>query len=198
MRLVAQMRSARASRRGTSCRACEISAICTFSMTVIEWKVAAIWKVRPTPSRQISRGFLPTIFSPSSSTSPGIRPQLPVEHVEAGRFAGAVRAEQREQLAALQIERDVVDRAHAAEAACQIADLQQAAGHARFVQSRFEPVLDRAGDPLGKTSTRTMMTSAEKRAPIFRLPRDAVLQGEESDAADDRPDQRARCRRAAP
>ncbi len=39
--------SARARRR------CESSAICTFSATVIEAKVAAIWNVRPTPRRQI-------------------------------------------------------------------------------------------------------------------------------------------------
>ena len=39
---------------GRSRRWCESSAICTFSRTVIEAKVAVIWKVRPTPSRQIA------------------------------------------------------------------------------------------------------------------------------------------------
>ena len=33
-------------------------------------KVAVIWKVRPTPSRQISRGFLPVVSSPSRRTWP--------------------------------------------------------------------------------------------------------------------------------
>ncbi|MGY4336728.1 hypothetical protein ACVWW3_001634 [Bradyrhizobium sp. LM2.9] len=31
-------------------------------------KVAVIWKVRPTPIRQISRGFLPVVSSPSRRT----------------------------------------------------------------------------------------------------------------------------------
>ena len=50
--------------------ACEISAICTFSATVIEWKVAATWKVRPTPSRQISRGAKPAMSLPSNRIAP--------------------------------------------------------------------------------------------------------------------------------
>jgi hypothetical protein len=32
-----------------------------FSRTVMVGKVAVIWKVRPTPSCQISRGFLPVV-----------------------------------------------------------------------------------------------------------------------------------------
>src|ERR1700722_463859 len=47
-----------------------MSAICTFSTTVIEPNVAATWNVRPTPSRQISRGFLPFNFDPSNQISP--------------------------------------------------------------------------------------------------------------------------------
>ena len=79
--------------------ACEISAICTFSTTVIEAKVAAIWKVRPTPSRQISRGGRPASSSPSRRIVAGVGRKLAVDHVEAGRLAGAVRADQREKLA---------------------------------------------------------------------------------------------------
>ena len=53
-----------------SSRSCESSAICTFSITVSEAKVSAIWKVRPTPSRQIARGRRPTSSSPSSRIEP--------------------------------------------------------------------------------------------------------------------------------
>src|ERR1700675_1524370 len=53
-----------------SWRSRETSAICTFSVTVIELKVAAIWNVRPTPRRQISRGRLPAISWPSKRIEP--------------------------------------------------------------------------------------------------------------------------------
>ena len=55
---------ATAARARRARRWCESSAICTFSRTVMEPKVAVIWKVRPTPSRQIARGARP-VMSPS-------------------------------------------------------------------------------------------------------------------------------------
>ena len=48
----------------------DISAICTFSRTVIEAKVAVIWKVRPTPRRQTARGLSPTMSRPPRRTMP--------------------------------------------------------------------------------------------------------------------------------
>src|SRR3990172_13400738 len=50
--------------------ACESRASCTFSRTVIEPNVAAIWKLRPTPDLQISRGALPSRLLPSRSIEP--------------------------------------------------------------------------------------------------------------------------------
>ncbi len=100
-RLVAVHRARRAASMLSNCRRCESSAICTFSRTVIEPKVAAIWKVRPTPSRQIvarlagRRGL-----RPSNRIAPGVGRELAVDHVEAGRLAGAVGADQRQQFAA--------------------------------------------------------------------------------------------------
>jgi hypothetical protein len=41
-----------------------------FSSTLIEPKVAVIWKVRPTPRRQIWRGVSPAIATPSSAIVP--------------------------------------------------------------------------------------------------------------------------------
>ena len=47
-----------------------ISTMATFSATVMEGKVAVIWKVRPTPRRQICAGLRPTSSSPASFTLP--------------------------------------------------------------------------------------------------------------------------------
>src|SRR5207247_2921299 len=45
----------------------------------------------------------------------GVRPVEPADHVEKGGFAGAIRADDRDQLAALDRERNILDRPHAAE-----------------------------------------------------------------------------------
>ncbi len=47
-----------------------ISAICTFSATVMDTNVCAIWKVRPTPRRQMRRGARPVMVSPARRTRP--------------------------------------------------------------------------------------------------------------------------------
>ena len=47
-----------------------MSAICTFSATVIEPKVAATWNVRPTPRRQMSPGAMPAVLLPKIVTRP--------------------------------------------------------------------------------------------------------------------------------
>ena len=77
-------------------------------------KVAVIWKVRPTPIRQISRGFLPVVSSPSRRDAAGIGHVLAVKHVEAGALARAVRPDQRQDFAGAQRERDA---AHGVDAA---------------------------------------------------------------------------------
>jgi len=55
-----------------------------------------------------------------------VRPELAVDHVEAGGLAGAVRADHRQQLAGVQRETDVVDGPHAAERFRQMFDDEQA------------------------------------------------------------------------
>ena len=69
----------------------------------------------------------------------GVGGELAVEHVEAGRLARAVGADQREQLAARDAERDVAYGLHAAEGLRQMLDLQDCAnwnrGHSRFPRS---------------------------------------------------------------
>src|SRR6478672_12901079 len=83
--------------------------------------------------------------------------ELTIDHVEAGGFAGAVRAEQRKQLAAAKIERDIVDCTHAAKTAGEAADLQKG-GHARF-HARCDQLWIVPAIPCGKTSTRNKITS---------------------------------------
>jgi hypothetical protein len=62
---------------------------------------------------------------PAEQHSAGVRPQLPVDAVEAGRLAGAVRADHRKELARSERESDVVDRDHAAERLAQPEHVQQ-------------------------------------------------------------------------
>lgn len=61
----AARRQGRSSRRSR-----DSSAVCTFSSTVIERNVAAVWKVRPTPRRQILPADRPISSRPSSRTEP--------------------------------------------------------------------------------------------------------------------------------
>ena len=56
--------------KSNSRRWCDSSTIWIFSSTVMEPKVAVIWKVRPTPSRQTWRGDFPRRLVPFSLTSP--------------------------------------------------------------------------------------------------------------------------------
>src|SRR6187401_2086238 len=72
-----------------------ISALCTFSTTVIDTNVCATWNVRPTPRRQM-------------------------------RLAGAVRADDGQQPAGLEIEADTSRGHHTAERLGQLLDHQQA------------------------------------------------------------------------
>ena len=51
-------------------RSCESRASWTFSRTVSEANVSAIWNVRPTPWRQMASGLRPTSSTPVSVTEP--------------------------------------------------------------------------------------------------------------------------------
>ena len=86
-----------------------------FSRTVIDANNAATWKVRPTPIRAIARGGKPSIRAPINVTVPAVRPQLAVDEIEARRFAGPVRSDQRDELPGPHIERDIANGIDAAE-----------------------------------------------------------------------------------
>ena len=72
-----------------------MSATCTFSRTVMEAKVAVIWKVRPTPSRHTARGGRPLMSLPSMRTVPasgGIWPLSMLKQVLLPAPLGPMRA----------------------------------------------------------------------------------------------------------
>jgi hypothetical protein len=129
--------------------ACEISAICTFSTTVIEPKVAATWKVRPTPRRQMSRGGRPAMLRPQR-ISPASA-QLAVDHVEAGRLAGAVRARSARGTRLRDVELTPSTALHAAEGFRRVATDRELAHRGSQAAARDGK---RADDAAGKASTR--------------------------------------------
>ena len=135
--------------------------------------VAVIWKVRPTPSRQISRGFLPVVSWPSRLIRPESGMVLAVEHVEAGALAGAVGTDQRQDFAGLQRERHAAHRMDAAIGFAQAFDRKQRGCDAHSAVSireaseaglgdggrrRFRIVSSIPTMPLGKATTIRTMT----------------------------------------
>src|SRR5204863_9130918 len=58
----------------------------------------------------------------------GVRCKLAVDHVEAGRFAGAVRPDQRQELALSDVEADAIHGLHAAEGFPQASHREHAHG----------------------------------------------------------------------
>ena len=69
---------------------------------------------------------------PSEAHDAGVGRELAVQHVEAGALAGAVGADQGQQLAGVDGEGDVGDRLHAAERLVQAFDLQHRTSCARL------------------------------------------------------------------
>ena len=153
-------------------RACDhcrlISAICTFSATVMDTNVCAIWKVRPTPRRQMRRGARPVMVWPRQENATAVGLQLAAQHVEDRGLAGAVRADDGQQPAGLDGERHVARGHHAAERFAQPLDAEQAHAGAlsradgslrgRDRRSMTPPTM-----PRGKASTMAMMVSPSSR-----------------------------------
>src|SRR5712691_1188429 len=85
--------------------------------------------------------------------------ELAVDHVEASRLAGAVGADQRQELAVADLEADAVDRAHAAERLFEVADGEDA--HADFLRvAKRRPSAPTM--PPGNASTRSRITAPSK------------------------------------
>src|SRR5262249_46528263 len=84
----------------------------------------------------------------------GVRRNLSVDHVEAGRLAGAVRADQGQKFAFVHVEADAVDGVDAAERFCERANGEDA--HARLhaaARLAMPPTM-----PPGKASTSSRIT----------------------------------------
>src|SRR5215510_1537113 len=88
-----------------------------------------------------------------------VRRELPVDHVEAGRFARPIRADERQELAFADLEADVLDGVHAAKSLRQIEDAQHA--HAGFLRIAIR-LLSAPTTPPGKTSTSSRITAPSK------------------------------------
>ena len=170
----ARARAARRPRRASAARrapamraacapACASSASSTFSRTVIDANVAATWNVRPTPRRAIARGGRPSMRAPASRTVPGVGRELAVDEVEAGRLAGAVRPDQRDDLAGGDRERHVVARRRTPpKALVRPLDLQHGGRRATTLGCALRYAL---GAAVALMPTRAARAAARRRCP---------------------------------
>src|SRR5262249_29709988 len=94
--------------------------------------------------------------------------ELPVDHVEAGRLAGAVRSDQGQELACTNVEAGIVDGAHAAERLRQVAHGENA--HARLLHEA-QRLSSAPTMPPGKTSTSSRITapSSPRQNAVSRM-----------------------------
>ena len=97
--------------------------------------MAVIWKVRPTPSRQIGARPQADDVAAAQPHDAGVGRELAVQHVEAGALARAIGADQRQKLAGVDGEGDVGHGLHAAERLVQAFDLQAPRSCARLCAS---------------------------------------------------------------
>src|SRR5262249_32253710 len=88
-----------------------------------------------------------------------VRRELPVDHVEAGRFTGPIRADERQEFGFADLEADVLDGVHAAKSLRQVEDAQHA--HAGFLRAAI-CLLSAPTIPPGKTSTSSRITAPSK------------------------------------
>ena len=118
---------------------------------------------------------------------PGVGRELPVDEIEARRLAGAVGADQRDQLAGGHGERDVVHHVVAAEGLGQAVDAKHRGGHAVLRRSQCDivpPIPDREHDDDEQDR------GAEHGAPVFGGPRERVRQPRERGRSEQRSGQR--------
>src|SRR4029077_4172525 len=95
------------------------------SATDMRGNSATFWKVRPMPMSQMRCGGRVRMLAPSIRMSTWLRWLSRRQAIEQCRLAGAVRADQSEDLAATLIKRDVVQRDDAAEHYAHLANGKQ-------------------------------------------------------------------------
>ena len=120
--------------KSNECPRLRCSAMRTFSSTVRCGNTAEIWNERTSPMRAIAAGREPVISRPLKKIWPRVGRQEVREQVEAGRLAGAVRADQRVDRAATHRQVDVLDGDEALELLGEPARLEnRVVGHAAAI-----------------------------------------------------------------
>ena len=104
------------------------AAMSRFCSTESSSKTLAVWNVRPTPSRTILCTGLAEQLLLAEPRRPGGLGE-PRDGVDAGRLAGAVRADEEPDLAGVRVEGDAVDRDEARELDVEVRDDERGVGH---------------------------------------------------------------------
>ena len=145
-----------------------------------------IWKVRPTPSRQIGARPQADDVAAVEPHDAGVGRELAVQHVEAGALAGAVGTDQRQQLAGVRRRRRrratacTPPNALCSPSTCK--HRRHARGLAPARVSAFRPPTR----PCGKSSTISRITAPEHGPPELGAAGDLVAQPGEDRRADHR------------
>ena len=113
-------------------RGCKNAPTIAFSSTVSVVSVCDIWKVRPKPDYRALLRRKSADVSPLKKHAPRRRSELPGEEIEQRRLAGAVRADDADELALRDVEGHVVDREQPAEALGDTASIGQKRRAHRF------------------------------------------------------------------
>ena len=97
----------------------------TFSRAVMKGSTRTSWKVRATRERQIWNDGQPAMSTPPSMISPASGRSSPVMQVQHRGLARAVRADQADDAAVADVEREIAHGDEAAEGLVQAADAEQ-------------------------------------------------------------------------
>ena len=138
-----------------------------FSKTESLGKMLVIWKLRDRPRRLISNGCSPSMGSPCRRTSPEVGRKRPLVRLKQGRFAGAVRADDRMSLAARDLERDAADDLGRAEALAQV-EQREGGGHAGRPNARRSFTTPQASPTRGQSSRRDATPAPNSRSATIQ------------------------------
>ena len=123
----------------------------------------SVWNVRPTPRRDSSSGDMPVMSSSQNATLAGRRLDLAEDRVEQRRLAGAVRADDADDLAGLQRERHAVDGLDRAVVLADVLDFEERLAAARHVAAGHSARPPCDGTCRGSTASRRAARSSARR-----------------------------------
>ena len=170
--LASSARSSRSMLASAPARPRRWAPIATFSSTVMSGTSLTCWKVRAMPSCATSCGGALSMVLPSTRDGAAGGGQHAGDQVEGRALAGAVGADQRDDLAGLDVERHIVDGDHAAELLARALDLQQrrrgvvgAAGAAGSASAGAGPLARRRVTASAPSATATRRSAPAAAAP---------------------------------